>query len=253
MLKIVFRIWYEVVGFLAYVRGTNRQFLNLGYGKPEDAGDVLASQRQLYQKLVQGVDISNRSVLEVGCGRGGGCRHLSISFSLKQMVGLDNSVMNLELSRQFNKGNRSEFIWGNASGFNLHRMFDVIINLESSHAYPSLIGFYQCVKRHLKPNGIFCYADLMLAEDFEEAEILLMESGFHVVSEEILNGGVAQSLITNARHWFPFSEKNPKLVPRLIHNINVTTHSDTFKLLEAKRIVYKRFILTHQPNNKSAE
>lgn len=217
--------------------------MNLGYGVPENGTDPAVSQKWLYEKLVEGVDISGKEVLEVGCGRGGGCAHLAQKYQPAHMTGLDLSRANIRLSRKFNRDNNNEFVRGSGSDFQLNRQFDVVINLESSHAYPSVPDFLEYVKAHLKPQGVFCYSDIFHTPVFEKLEFVIAEKGFVIVEKENISEQVAASIKANAIHWTPMAEKYPRMVPMKIHDVNVSTHSHPYRGLLDGSVSYWRYVL----------
>jgi cyclopropane fatty-acyl-phospholipid synthase-like methyltransferase len=56
---------------------------------PEDEPD--RSAIQLYHHVLGGVDLNGRDVLEMGCGRGGGCWYISRYCAPRSVTGLDLS------------------------------------------------------------------------------------------------------------------------------------------------------------------
>jgi ubiquinone/menaquinone biosynthesis C-methylase UbiE len=59
-----------------------------------------------------------------------------------------------------------------------------VINVESCHAYGSVKKFLSEVKRVLKPGGYFLMVDFRYAQDMEELDQLLKESGLTMKQEE---------------------------------------------------------------------
>jgi len=60
----------------------------------------LAAQRRLYEYMAiqrTGLNtLTGKSVLEVGCGRGGGLFYLQHAYTPKMMVGVDSNKVNIE-------------------------------------------------------------------------------------------------------------------------------------------------------------
>lgn len=65
---------YESAGKYALKRGLSKRFMNLGYkGVPLDLkpGDMSEQLNfQLYNVISSGIDLKEKSILEIGCGRG---------------------------------------------------------------------------------------------------------------------------------------------------------------------------------------
>ena len=244
MVKYVLRLWYACVGRFSLWRKSPRMLMNLGYAKegiaaPKDNPEY--HQEALYAQLVEGVTLDNRSLLEIGCGRGGGIQHLHATSSPKKVVAMDRSGMNIKIARKHISG--IDFRKADACDFNFQERYDVILNLESSHAYACKKDFFENVTRHLKRGGLFCYADLIQSSNIQELEQHLRALSFEEVSTEDITPHVLRSINLNAHRWFPFSMKYPRLVPKVVHNINVTPHSRVFESLSSGELVYKRYVL----------
>lgn len=121
---------------------------------------------QLYFQALRALAIpldgyAGRSVAEVGCGLGVGLNFLSRIVDASRMVGLDLSPSAVEYANaSYSRGERLRFIGGDAEHLPFaDNELDVVINIESSHNYPSLEGFLREVARVLKPGGFFSHID----------------------------------------------------------------------------------------------
>jgi SAM-dependent methyltransferase len=85
--------------------------------------------------------------------------------------------------------------------------FDVVMNVESSHCYPSLDAFFREVKRVLRPGGHFLYADLMLRERLPERRRMLDQAGLEIVQERNITSNVLASLDSDADHRAAYAER----------------------------------------------
>jgi len=116
---------------------------------------------QLYHHTVEKLDIKDKTVLEVGSGRGGGTSYIARYLSPKKITGLDYSKNAITLCNRIHSENNLEFIEGDASDLPFDSdSYDIIINVESSHCYPSIPQFLSEVKRVLKPGGFFAWTDI---------------------------------------------------------------------------------------------
>jgi ubiquinone/menaquinone biosynthesis C-methylase UbiE len=149
-----------------FFESTNVSFMNHGYYpsynfiKKED--EDFKNQLSLYISLFDNLKFTNKNILEVGCGRGGGIKGLSKYFNFTEIHACDINKKNIEYC---NKNNTNiNFKVSNAESLDYKdNYFDIVINVESSHNYENFPSFFNEVKRVLKPNGIFLYTDIGMA------------------------------------------------------------------------------------------
>jgi SAM-dependent methyltransferase len=180
-------------------------FFNYGFWQPglDDSWMAPSDLRyrhhlNLVRHVLAGVDLSDKAVLEVGCGRGGNCHYLSLYSQATRIVGVDVCAANLVLARQDPRLQRAEFLAGNAVRLPFaDSSFDVVLNLESSHCYSQFDLFVAEVARVLKDSGSFCFADLwnvdVMELDWPARERALCNSSLEVTSEENLSEQVFQA------------------------------------------------------------
>ena len=148
-----------------FFESTNVDFMNHGYYpshnfiKKEDK--IFKNQLSLYLSLFDNLKFTNKNILEVGCGRGGGIKGLSKYFNFTEIYACDLNKKNIEYC---NKNNTNiNFKVSNAESLDYeNNYFDIVINVESSHNYQNPSLFFNEVRRVLKPDGIFLYTDLGL-------------------------------------------------------------------------------------------
>jgi ubiquinone/menaquinone biosynthesis C-methylase UbiE len=188
--KKLWRGWY---GYLARsYRGADWTFMNYGFDDPKVGRLALeaADERdrfcvQLYDYVTASVDFEGTRVLEVGCGRGGGSSFIARYKKPQQMTGVDLSGEAIAFCRKTHHASGLDFRIGDAEQLPFaDSLFDVVVNVESSHCYPNLKAFFREVHRVLKPEGHFLYADLRERSGIAEWENSLMASGFSLLREE---------------------------------------------------------------------
>jgi fatty-acid O-methyltransferase len=144
-------------------------FLNLGYlADPgelgaEDTADIgdRVSER-LYDQVVGDTDLAGRRVVEVGCGPGGGSAHLTRAHRPASFIGVDINKDMIAWCREHHDVANLQFQQGDAQDLPIASdSVDVVINVESSHCYPSRSRFFEEVMRVLRPGGLFLFADLI--------------------------------------------------------------------------------------------
>jgi len=128
---------------------------------------------QLYHHTVEKLAVQDKIVLEVGSGRGGGTSYIARYLNPEKITGIDYSKDAITLCNRIHNENNLEFIEGDASDIPMEdNSQDIVINVESSHCYPSIPQFLSEVKRVLKPGGLFAWTDVcptQAIDDYEEA------------------------------------------------------------------------------------
>ena len=181
-------------------------FMNYGFSSPglEDSWIQAADtpfrlHLNLIRHLLAGVDLCGKSVLEIGCGRGGNCYYLSRYTEASRIVGLDLCASNLASARGHSALQRVEFIAGDAQRLPFAGgRFDVVLNLESSHCYNDFEKFVAEAAHVLKSRGIFCFADLWnvdrLELDWQARRQALSCSQMEIIAEENISEQVFRAI-----------------------------------------------------------
>jgi SAM-dependent methyltransferase len=200
----LFRLLYQYLGRYEYADWT---FMNYGYYTPLHSGEALklfAADEpdryciQLYECVTASAQLKGRSLLEIGCGRGGGLSYLHRYRGPRMSRGLDIAPRAVAVCRARHVHPGVGDLWfrvGDALATDYDDgAFDVVVNVESSHCYPSRFDFFLEVRRVLKPGGTFCYADLHETEAAAGIESALRDASFDVIQREDLTPGVLRSL-----------------------------------------------------------
>lgn len=142
---------------------TNIDFMNHGYFPPSSLikkeNEIFKNQKSLYLSLFENIKTQDKSILEIGCGRGGGINTLNKYFTFSSVSACDINKENIKYCKK-NFLNNIDFKVSDALSLDYaDKSFDIIINVESSHCYEDFSKFFLEVKRVLKPGGIFLYTD----------------------------------------------------------------------------------------------
>jgi ubiquinone/menaquinone biosynthesis C-methylase UbiE len=176
-------------------------FMNLGFVELEPAAETLALNEtdemlrpfiQLYQHVLKPVSLEGKEVLEVGCGAGGGASFMMRYHHPQSVVGIDLVQANIDAANTQEPLPGMTFKLGDAASLPFpDNSFDVVVNIESSHCYPSVQRFLEEVKRVLRPNGFFLFADHRPVEDewgqqrtVDSLRQLLRETGMKILRDE---------------------------------------------------------------------
>ena len=215
---LAWRLCYEILA--ARVTKTEWAFMNYGYAplgtdaetpvlEPDDEPDRLSIQ--LYHHVVSPVEVTGRRVLEVGSGRGGGASYVSRYLGPESVTGVDFSRQAVALSARDRLGPNLSYVHGDAQALPFaDASFDVVVNVESSHCYPSMEAFLTEAHRVLRPGGHLAWADLRGAEGAVAVRAQFEASPLHVVHEQDITAEVLEALhLDNGRKlrliqaWIP--------------------------------------------------
>ena len=159
--------------FNLFLNNSDVYFMNHGYSpydhrlKTKDL--KFKNQATLYLSLFDNIETENKSILEVGCGRGGGINLLNNYFNFSKVDACDINKENIECCQK-NHSKNINFAVCSAEKLNYpDESFDILINVESSHCYKNFWMFFNEVKRVLKPGGLFLYTDCgVIIQNFEK-------------------------------------------------------------------------------------
>jgi len=179
-------------------------FVNLGYleeprqlDESDSAalGDRLSGM--LYDRLVDGVSLAGKAVVEVGCGPGAGSARLAAANPTAAFTGVDLNEGMIAWAKERHRESNLRFQQGDALDLPLDAASaDVVLNLESSHCYPSRRAFFEEVVRVLRPGGAFLIADVIVevsGEDADDVDAQLQAAGLVVESRTDISQNVLWS------------------------------------------------------------
>lgn len=245
------KVTYELLA--KRVPAAEWQFMNYGYvpntdEKPLNLPENPQIQKyplQMYHYLALKTDIQGKQVLEVGSGRGGGAKHVASALNPGSYVGMDLAQNAVDLANGLHKLPNLKFIQGSAEEIPLSdNSIDVVLNVESCHAYGSVEKFISEVKRVLKPGGVLALVDF---RDLDKMDVLrdqLKNSGLKWIEEENISSNVIQAIEAEDEVK---KERIKKLFPpkwqKLFGEFAGVVGSKFYNKLKSGTKVYHRFIL----------
>jgi ubiquinone/menaquinone biosynthesis C-methylase UbiE len=244
-----FKTWYWYVNKAD--KNAEILFMNFGYSNNDRKLDLHNNDLlnrysiQLYHNLVDGFNLDNKKILEVGCGRGGGLDYINRKFNPVTTSGLDmNKTAIAFCNSHYNMGNES-FFHGDAQKLPFRdNSFDVIMNVESSHRYPNMKAFLNETYRTLKPGGYMLFTDFR--HDYEMNELLdqFKSSKMKLLSQDDITTNVVSALEKDDERRKKLIKK---LAPSFLHSIALnfagTVGSETYELFRTSKYVYVKYIL----------
>ena len=245
------KVTYELLA--KRVPAADWQFMNYGYVPNSNEAliqlpDDPKLQRyplQMYHYLALKAPIEGKHVLEVGSGRGGGAKHVAGALKPASYVGMDLAQNAVDLANSLHKLPNLKFIQGSAEAIPLpDNSVDVVLNVESCHAYGSVEKFLSEVKRVLKPNGVLALVDFRDTDKMDILRDQLKNSGLQWIEEESITKNVVAAIededeVKKARIEKLFPPKWQKLFGEFAGVVGSTFHT---KLKNGVK-VYHRFVL----------
>jgi SAM-dependent methyltransferase len=243
------RAMYSSIGLML----KDSVFLNYGYGpldgntnglklEPDDEADRISIQ--LYFRVAGSQDLRGKDILEIGSGRGGGASFIARYLHPASMTGIDLSVRSVRDCRRRHRVEGLTFLRGEAEHLPLPSgSFDAVVNVESSHAYPSFERFLSEAARVLRPDGRLLFADFRPREEFARVRVQLKER-FTIVEEEVITANVVRALELDSDRRIRLIEKRvPRFLRKGMRIFAGVNGTPMFEAFASGAFQYIRFVL----------
>jgi len=202
--------------------GDDWLFFNYGYEEdPPMALPLAASDEphrffiQLYHRTAAQVDLSDKRVLEVSCGHGGGASYLTRTLDPASYTGLDLNPAGIEFCQKRHNLPGLDFVHGDAEDLPFaDQSFDAVVNVEASHLYPHFPRFLAEVARVLAPGGHFLYADFRRRHGLAEWEAALADAPMRLLSSAVIDAEVLRGNEKNAPRKHDLISRHGPAMPR---------------------------------------
>ena len=248
--KFLWRTWYDYLA--RSYQAPDWTFMNYGYATSQQDSLVLDAADdadrhwiQLYHHVARTIDLQGARVLEVGSGRGGGSSFIKRYLKPRQMIGMDFSKHAVGLSQKRHRMNGLEFRVGDAESLPFEEgTLDAVINVESSHCYPSFDRFLAEVRRVLRPGGHFLYADFRAQESVPAWEKSLNHSGLMVLQQSDITANVVAALERDdQRKLALINDIVPKRLRASFLDFAAVKGSELFEGFRTGKFSYQSFVL----------
>uniref|UniRef100_Q01V47 Methyltransferase type 11 n=1 Tax=Solibacter usitatus (strain Ellin6076) TaxID=234267 RepID=Q01V47_SOLUE len=257
MHRALVRTMYSGISFV--LKNEDSAFLNYGYTPhdsnttklellPEDEADRLSIQ--LYSRIAGARELRGKDVLEIGCGRGGGASFIARYLQPAALTGVDLSARAVRYCRKRHRSENLKFLRGDAEHLPYPaNSFDAVVNVESSHCYPSFERFLTEVARVLRPDGCFLFADMRPREEVARMLEQLKER-FVIVEEEVITTNVVHALeLDSDRRNLLIQKRAPRFLHKGLQLFGSVSGSPIFEALSAGSWQYVRLVLKKMPVN----
>ena len=208
--------WYNI--FARRARNPELRLMNYGYDSPNIKLELNKDDEierfpiQLYHYIASHCTIKDKTILEVGSGRGGGASYIARYLSPKSISGIDISEDAVSLCDELYDIPNLDFSVGDSENIPFSDdMYDIVINVESSHCYGSMENFLSEVYRVLKPGGTFLFCDFRsvegineLYDHFSKSELKFIDR--FDITDNIIQGldGLSEYREKRIKHSVPF-------------------------------------------------
>ena len=246
---------YQKIHYALVTRVSAGELLLLNNGYEEDPPMALplsASDEpdrfglQLYHRTAAQVDLSDKQVLEVGCGHGGGASYLVRTLGPASYTGLDLNADGIAFCQKRHNLPGLEFVAGDAENLPFSdQSFDAVINVESSHCYLDFPGFLAEVSRVLRPGGHFLYADARHSYEIAPWQAALATGPMRMLSQRNISAEVARGLERNLQHSIDvvvYKRVLPAFLHGSVDTIVGTNHTRFCRDLQSGTITYWMYL-----------
>ncbi|HET9876927.1 MAG TPA: methyltransferase domain-containing protein [Mycobacterium sp.] len=177
-------------------------FLNYGYLPIDSTNDSAFAIREgtfnvnsvrLVFEVVGSRDLNDRTVVEIGCGRGGNSALVAEKFNAR-VIGIDMSSEAIAFCSKTHTRPSLDFRVGDALNIPLDdASCDAVLNIESSHSYGNLPKFLKEVGRICRPGAWFLHTDFLSPEDWDYVRSRLKALGFVTEDDRDITANVLAS------------------------------------------------------------
>jgi ubiquinone/menaquinone biosynthesis C-methylase UbiE len=206
---------------------------------------------QLYHHVATQVALRERNVLEVSCGHGGGASYLTRTLHPSRYTGLDLNPAGIRFCRRRHRLDGLCFLQGDAGQLPFpDQTFDIVLNVEASHCYPSFPRFLSEVARVLQPGGHFLYADFRFGagedgRDYASWEQMLAAAPLQMVRAQEINAEVLRGMdLNSARSEALIQRHLPGFLHSLGRDFAGIRGSRIYAALQAGQLSYRSYCFT---------
>ena len=248
----MWRIWHNLL--IHFDKDKTVNFMNYGYaGLNGDANLELDKKDeanryciQLYDQVVNRLNLENKKVIEIGSGRGGGASYIARYYKPIQYTGLDISSGVIKFCNEYYNVPGLSFVEGKAEKIPFdNNSFDAVVNVESARCYSNIKVFFKEVYRILQSNGHFLFADMIEPECVDEVKNDLVSCGFNIQLERDITKNVAKGLeLDTKRRENQIQNKVPGFLRKSFEKFAGTKGSTRYNSFTNGQFQYWSFVLT---------
>ncbi len=250
--KMLWKRLYQLIA--RFYRNPEWTFMNFGHAPlkgGEEVPQLLPADEpdrsfiQLYHHVIAGEKLRGKDVVEIGCGRGGGCSYIGRYHHPRSVCGVDLSENAVRYCRERHRVPSVRFEAGDSERLPFpNESFDAAVNVESSHCYSSIDRFLAEVRRILRIGGTFHIADLRDQDRVDEFHASMGASGMRIERRQDITRNVLEAVrIDGARRAALFSRTLPRLVARFFKEFAGNEGTSFYEKLVHGKVFYYSYVL----------
>jgi len=239
----LWRGFYELLGRWTRHRGAGFSTMNFGYDDGRalvDPAEIERFSLQLYARLVDGLDLAGKRVVDASCGRGGGLAWIHANRGPASCVGVDLAPVNVSLSGHTFRTPGLTFMQGSATRLPLpDASADLVLSVEASHCYGDVDAFLAEAARVVSDDGVVCWTDFEKAGISSERRAAV-RARFGEADEVDIGERVLRALDADRERRRGLVRAHTARVfwPALDHFAGASAAADTYRRFAEKRSVY---------------
>jgi ubiquinone/menaquinone biosynthesis C-methylase UbiE len=194
-------------------------------------------------------DMHNKTILETGCGRGGGLNFIAQIMRPRYAIGVDSSRSNVEYCKQhWPHGSHVQCDFLVADTENLTQSvprlsIDYAFDIESFFYYPDKHAYLREVHSVLKPDGKLFLSFFIQRTKLEEIHHTIRQY-FDIEREDDITDNVIHSLRHDSQRLTRFADEHfPVVMNSLFKQFWGLEGTFFYSLLASKTFIYKSFVL----------
>jgi|688.fasta_scaffold09406_7 ubiquinone/menaquinone biosynthesis C-methylase UbiE len=222
----------------------NISFMNHGYYPIHEKAShlFLDSSGSLYCHFLDRIsNPESKKILEVGCGRGGGANLIKTAYNFAEVHACDLEEKAIDFCRKSHSSIHFEVDDAQTLSKYESNSFDCVINVESSHCYRNIEGFFSSVHRVLKSEGTFLYIDAYRPELIKPYEKHALKY-FRVVEKIDIVQNVYDSCIHSMRKIHQHIREN-KIPPESAYHFLTVMLLNKAKHYKSRAHLYYAYVL----------
>jgi ubiquinone/menaquinone biosynthesis C-methylase UbiE len=250
--QFLWKILYQLIAGL--YRNPEWTFMNFGYapvGSDESMPELLPEDEpersfiQLYHHVIADVPMRGKDLIEIGCGRGGGCSYLGRYLQPRTVCGVDLSENAVLFCRKRHPVSAVRFVVGDSEKLPFpDESFDAAVNVESSHCYQSMERFIGEVRRILRPGGTFHLADLRDDDMIDEFHSSVEACGLRIERRVDITRNVSEAVrVDGARRVAFFHRTLPRFFARYFEEFAGNEGTAFYRRLVSGKVFYYSYLL----------